>query len=402
VTSPTCAPDQAKRLVASLRQGHSYTGNAADLLVGRDSEMELLKAELTHVGSGGSSLRFVAGTYGSGKSLLLNWVGQEARSQGFVVMKASLGPTARLSSTDGDAVRLLNQLTQNTSTKARPKGGAFSAVLERFLKHVSDSTTGRRLEQGVQESVLELSDLAMGSAVVHVLSHYVRAERNGDEQGRQNAIRWLRGEYRSRRESHRDLGTAETIADADVFVYLRVLALFVGVAGYTGLVLLLDELENLLRHLQHPQARGKNLEQVLELYNEAADDARRGTLIVIGATPETLDNERTGLASYGALKRRLITGAGGPGHPVIRLAALTPRDVEELASRILELWLLSEAPTAFVSGSELVVAAVELNSGIPLQSTPDKAIKAILKALDSSGLGGLASPSEELMDKFRL
>ena len=54
-----------------------------------------------------------------------------------------------------------------------------------------------------------------------MLSRYVVAERNGDEQSRQNAIRWLRGEYRSRRESNRDLGTPETIADADVFVYLR-------------------------------------------------------------------------------------------------------------------------------------------------------------------------------------
>ena len=389
MTTSTYSADQAKRLVVSLRQGHSFSGKASELLVGRDAEIEMFGRELTHVGEGGSSLRFVAGTYGSGKSLLLHWLGEEARARGFVVMKASLGPTARLSSTDGDSVRLLNQLTQNTSTKARPKGGAFSAVLERFLKRVSEEAKGRRLEWAVQESVSELSELAMGSAVAHVLSRYVLAERNGDEQGRQNAVRWLRGEYRSRRESGRDLGTNETIADADVFVYLRVLALFVQKAGYTGLVLLMDELENLFRHLQHPQARGKNFEQILDLYNEAADNARPGTLVVLSATPETLDNERTGLSSYGALKRRLMTGMTGPDQPVMRLGALTAAHVEELASRILDLWQQSDAPTSFTSGRALVAAASHLNAGVSLETTPDRAVKAIIKALDSSALADL-------------
>src|SRR5262249_5880206 len=146
-----------------------------------DREQALLARQLDHVAAGGSSLRFVVGTFGAGKSLLLQALAQDARARGFVVMRAGLGPSARLSSTDGDAMRLLTTLTQNTSTNARPRGGAFAAVLERFVRHVTAAAGDQRIDAVLLSHVGPIADLALGPAVVHVLSQYVAADRIGDE-----------------------------------------------------------------------------------------------------------------------------------------------------------------------------------------------------------------------------
>lgn len=386
--------EQAQRHLASLRTGHAYSGRSSDIIVGRDREQRQLATELDRVSEGGSSLRLVVGTFGSGKSMLLQNLAENARGSGFVVMSASLGPNARLSSTDGDAVRLLTALTQRTSTKARPRGGAFSAVLERYVRKVVDETRSSRLDAALQESLGDLLDLELGFAIAHVLERYVFADRTGDEQLRQKSLRWLRGEYSNSVDVRRELGTSSFIRDADVFRYLRAYATFVKVAGYSGLLIVLDEMENLFRHLNHPTARGKNQEQILDLYNEAASGERPSTMIVFGATPEIVDDDRRGLLSYPALKRRLEgSDTGHEGDSVIRLQPLQSANLAELAERVRRLWERANE-------AEAPLTAAELASTVGESVRPDQAIRTFVRTLDSEPIER-GVPLDEL-DSFAL
>lgn len=386
--------EQAQRHLASLRTGHAYSGRASDILVGRTREQHQLGAQLDRVAGGGSSLQFVVGTFGSGKSMLLQSLAEDARDRGFVVMSTSLGPNARLSSTDGDAVRLLTALTQRTSTKARPRGGAFAAVLEKYVSRVIAESRSKRVELVLQDDLGDLLNHELGFAIAHVLDRYVVADRRADEQLRQNALRWLRGEYTNSVDVRRELGTSALIKDADVFRYLRAYATFVKVAGYAGLLIVLDEMENLFRHLNHPTARGKNQEQVLDLYNEAADDDRPSTMIVFGATPDTIDDDRRGLSSYPALKRRLEgSDTGHDGDSVIRLQPFVTENLHELADRVRRLWELANESSSLLSASELVEL---LGDG----ARPDVAVRTFVRALDRETVDSARHNTE--LDSFAI
>lgn len=349
--------DVARRL-RSLRLGSGYVGRASELLVGRESETRVLLSDLEHVSEGSSAFRFIVGPFGAGKSLMLQWLEQEAHQRGMVVMRADLSPNARLSSTAGDARRLLHQLTQNTSTRSRPRGNAFEAVLDRFLQQLFAAADGRSVHAVLHEQLNDLVGFAGGPDMVHVIGRYVDAQRIGDEESRRRALTWLRGEYALRAFARTELGVQTVIDDADVFAYLRAFANFVSSAGYSGLVIVLDELTNLMRALQHPTARQKNLEQLLQIYNDSANERFGATMFVIGSTPDVIDDERRGLASYGALRRRLLDVPESDASPVLRLAPLTDGQVAQLAGRMLALWNRSAEPTCPASAQEIAEAVL--------------------------------------------
>ena len=56
------------------------------------------------------------------------------------------------------------------------------------------------------------------------------------------ALRWMRAEYATKTEARQDLGVRSIIGDQDVYDYLKLMAAFVQLAGYTGLLMNLDEM----------------------------------------------------------------------------------------------------------------------------------------------------------------
>jgi hypothetical protein len=193
------------------------------------------------------------------------------------------------------------------------------------------------------------------------------------------------------------------IEDADVFSYLRAFANFVTSAGYSGLVLVLDELTNLMRSLQHPIARQKNLDQLLQLYNDVASGWFGSMMVVVGSTPETIDDERRGLASYGAIRRRLLEVAESDDAPVLRLQPLNPSEVEQLAGRVLELWNCSAEPTCPATPAEVAHQVLNRND---LPATKVSAlVAAILETIASYAdpeLGGVTPSVVDAMTMLEL
>ena len=110
-------------------------------------------------------------------------------------------------------------------------------------------------------------------------------------------------------------------------------------AGFSGLLVCLDELVNLYK-LANKQARESNYEQILRILNDSLQGTAVGLGFVLGGTPEFLLDTRRGLYSYPALQRRLAqntfatNGLVDFGGPVIPLSSLTPEDFFVLLQKI--------------------------------------------------------------------
>lgn len=323
------------------------------ITVGREIEIQALLHDLDLIADGGASFRFLVGRYGSGKSFLIQTIRTHSMGENFVVADADLSPERRLQGGQGQGLATYRELIRNLSTKTRPEGGALALVLDRWVKNIQrkaaeecGSSSGAVYAQkflGVLETFLDpLCELVHGYDFSAVLKKYAFAFAEEDAEAKACVVKWLRGEYRTKTEARRELGVNACIADDSWYDYLKLLAEFLTGAGYKGLVVMIDELVNLYK-IPNSVTRQNNYEKILTMYNDTLQGKARHLGIIMGGTPQSIEDRRRGVYSYEALRSRLTQGRfAGEGlsdmlAPVIRLNPLTYEELLVLIEKLAEI-----------------------------------------------------------------
>lgn len=326
-------PKDRDAVIQSLRAGVVPRLGQHLIQVGRAKEIEALIKDVNRIADAGSAFRVVIGEYGSGKTFFLNLVRGIAMEKKLVTMHADLTPDRRLHATGGQARSLYAELAKNTSTRMKPDGGALQGIVERFISQAKSEAkqSGESSESVIRSKLLQLTEMVNGYDFAEVITAYCRGFEEGNEQLKRDAIRWLRGEFSTKTEARSALGVRTIIDDGSFYDQLKLMARFVRLAGYQGLIVCLDELVNLYK-LSNTQARNANYEQILRILNDALQGSAEGLGIILGGTPEFLLDPRRGLYSYAALQSRLAEnsfatlGMVDYHGPVLRLSSLTPED----------------------------------------------------------------------------
>lgn len=326
-------PKDRDAVIQSLRAGVVPRLGQHLIQVGRAKEIEALIKDVNRIADAGSAFRVVIGEYGSGKTFFLNLVRGIAMEKKLVTMHADLTPDRRLHATGGQARSLYAELAKNTSTRMKPDGGALQGIVERFISQAKSEAkqSGESSESVIRSKLLQLTEMVNGYDFAEVITVYCRGFEEGNEQLKLDAIRWLRGEFSTKTEARSALGVRTIIDDGSFYDQLKLMARFVRLAGYQGLIVCLDELVNLYK-LANTQARNANYEQILRILNDALQGSAEGLGIILGGTPEFLLDPRRGLYSYAALQSRLAEnsfatlGMVDYHGPVLRLSSLTPED----------------------------------------------------------------------------
>lgn len=217
--------------------------------VGRAAEVGALVRDIDRLADGGSAMRFVIGEYGAGKTFFLNLIRLIALERKCVTIHADLAPDRRIHATAGQARGLYAEAVRNMATRTKPEGGALSSVVERFVTDCMNEA-GRRnipVERMIDERLASLQEHVGGYDYATVLKAYWRGSEEGDEVLKTSALRWLRGEYSTKTEARQARGVRNIIDDGDVYDSLKLLAAFVRLAGYSGLLVVFDEMVNLYK-----------------------------------------------------------------------------------------------------------------------------------------------------------
>lgn len=345
-------PEQKRRvpkriasvLVNSLKGGVVPRVGLPYITVGREREIAALLHDLELVSEGGASFRFIVGRYGSGKSFLLQTIRNHAMGNGFVVCDADLTPERRLHGTTGQGLATYRELMRNLSTKTQPEGGALNLILERWISNIMSTVTvtdgltpddpsfADAVERRIYLTIQELRELVHGYDFARLLSLYWRAHLDGDDETKAHVTKWFRGEYRNKTEAKHDLGVNIAITDDDWYDYLKLFATFLRGAGYQGLLILIDELVNLYK-IPNATSRQYNYEKILTMYNDTLQGKAHHLGIIMGGTPQSVEDRRRGIYSYEALRSRLTQGRFAQDGLVDMLAPviyLQPLSYEEL------------------------------------------------------------------------
>jgi hypothetical protein len=334
-------PKERDAVVQSLRAGVVPRTGQHLIQVGRIREIETLVSDMVRVADGGSSFRLVIGEYGAGKTFFLNLVRSIAMEKKLVVASADLNPDRRLHASGGQARSLYAELMRNLATRTKPEGGALGGIVEKFIATAKSEAKegGRSTEDVIRQKLEHLTELVNGYDFADVIAAYYRGFEEGNEQLKSDAVRWLRGEFTTKTDAKAALGVRTYVDDAAVYDQLKLMARFVRLAGFSGLLVSLDELVNLYK-LANTQARNSNYEQILRILNDSLQGTAVGLGFTLGGTPEFLLDTRRGLYSYPALQSRLAQNTFASSElvdfsgPTVRLSSLTPEDFYVLLQKL--------------------------------------------------------------------
>ena len=371
------------------------------ITVGRKNEIEALLHDVAIISEGGASFRFIVGRYGSGKSFLLQTIRNYAMDRGFIVADADLSPERRLQGTRGQGLATYRELISNLSTKTKPEGGALTLVLDRWISAVQseaaretgflpgDPTLTAAVDQKIYTVTSSVSELVHGFEFATLLSAYYHAYCSGDDGTKAKVVRWFRGEYTLKREAKEELGINVIITDDDWYDYLKLFAVFFRLAGYTGMMIMIDELVNIYK-IPNAITRQYNYEKLLTMYNDTLQGKARYLGFIMGATPQAMEDKRRGIYSYEALRSRLTEGRfSKPGMrdllaPVIRLEPLTAEEMLVLCEKLSDMHAGLYGYERIISTDDLVsFLKVEYERiGADQNITPREVIRDFIELLD--------------------
>jgi hypothetical protein len=239
----------------------------------------------------------------------------------------------------------------NLATRTRPDGGALEMILQKWIAGIrqkamdeqqvcaSDPLLDRSVLEGILKAVGELEYMVHGFDFSEVVAAYYRGYREADDDKKQAALRWLRGEFSTKTEARQQLSVSAIIDDETWYDYIKLWAEFVTKIGYKGLVLFIDEGVNLYK-ITNSIARTSNYEKLLTMFNDTMQGKASHLAIFMGGTPQFVEDQRRGLYSYEALRSRLTEGRFSSetfrnmAGPVLKLDMLSNEEIFLLLQKL--------------------------------------------------------------------
>lgn len=359
----TLRKTDAQHIVHALRLGTVPSRGLHHYAVGQEREFGVLREELTSVAAGHSRLKAVRGGYGSGKTFVISRLAEEALSQRFAVSQVVLNRA-------GYSLHLLERLYQGVMQQLRVKGtegNALASILDRWVGAAEEyvvevqgvpeddeaalrQAVGKRIEVLLQEAVQERPSFAAA------LSAYYDAHLRMDHAGKRQVMGWLMADPHTTARSVP--GVRGQVSGTDVFAYLQEFVRMLRQLGRPGLVIVLDELDE-IRHLRRDlrQSAWANLRDLTDRVGRNVE----GLYIVLAGTPDVFKGPRS-LQELEPLAQRLDEPTIDSAHPNLRgaqlpLHPLGQPQLLEVMGRVRRIWeVAQDAPSRLPEGFEGMLA----------------------------------------------
>lgn len=356
----------AKNILHALEGGMVPENGLPYIAVGRKEEVKVITADMDRIAEGYSTFRLLSGAYGTGKSFMAQLIKNEALLREFVVMDCELAPERKLCGTKKEGLETYRMLLSRLSTRTCPSGGALEEILDSYVYRIQEEAG----EQGLKspEEILIYMESAAGKLkkkteqmphgfdFYEALHLYMENTVHKKEEAKVQVLRWFRGEYHTKTEARRAIGLPVIVEDSNWFAYIKLLAVFVKEAGYTGLYMILDELTQITRNIVNSTTREHNFERLLSIYNDCYGNGARYMGIILCGIPSSIHDTRRGVFSYEALKSRLsasrLQGDELVGSPILKLSMLTPEEFATLIERVEEMHAMLHGCEGYFSEQE--------------------------------------------------
>lgn len=405
----------ARDIVEELRKGIPPKRFASSYSAGNEEFLKSVRKHHLDRTSSRGRIRFISGSYGSGKSHFLRLLREEAFDAGhlvsFVEMSAEQTPFNKFEQVFFDIIRCITSPEMYPEGDLGRSGASFQEVLRRAL-FKGPGGAGDSIPHDRFQAAKELLYACQGIDIDfrRMVAHYWETflPEGGDpatlEDTRGRILQWFSGEgtigsYRSQ------FRVQKVVTRANARLMLQSLSRFAVHIGYRGLVILLDETE-----LAYSTMRKSSLKQahnnLLHLINSI--DESDGAFLVYAATPDFFMDDRYGIIIYGALAQRIGRPEDRPPGAVDKVWNLdalgTPLDAYlTAAGRIRDIYITAEPDRkeALPAEEDLrpwVAKLVKAHPKFSHVSTWRVVVTGTVEALDHSKVGEPLPAVQEMHD----
>lgn len=266
------SPEKRREIISALRKGTVPQRGLDFLAVGLGRFDETIKSELSEVAEGGSIFKAVRGEYGCGKTFFGRWVQEQAKQQGFATAEVQISETETpLHKLETVYRRAMEQLSTADCFL-----GAFRSVIDGWFYGLEEDVLAEgSIDPNDLETLAAKSDELLEQRLVEItratpqfaaaLRSYRTAQRANDHATAEGLAGWLAGQPHIASSIKRTAGIKGDVDHFAALSFLRGLLLILKDSGYTGLVLVLDEIETIQRVRSDVREKGLNaLRQLLD------------------------------------------------------------------------------------------------------------------------------------------
>jgi len=310
----TVSRQRRRETIDALRSG-TVPRRGLDLLaVGMDRFEAAIDGELEAARAGSGVLKAVRGEYGSGKTFFARWLQERAKRTGFAVTEV------QISETETPLHRLetvYRRLMERLST-ANQEQGAFRSIVDTWffaleedvLAEAGDSVPDQaelleRTSELMEKRLASITQIA--PAFSASLRGYRSAMAAGDNASAEALLAWLSGQPNVGAAAKRFAGIKGEVDHFGALCFLQGLLVMLRDSGFSGLVVVLDEVETLQR--VRGDVREKALNALRQLIDEVHSGRFPGLYLLITGTPAFFDGPQ-GIQKLPPLAQRLHVDFG--------------------------------------------------------------------------------------------
>ena len=343
------SPERRREIIAALRKGTVPQRGLDFLAVGMEQFMPVISDELDETTQGGSVFKAVRGEYGCGKTFFGRWVQEFAKKKGFATAEV------QISETETPLHRLETVYRRAMEQLSTPDCflGAFRSVVDGWFYGLEEEVLAEgQIDPSDESALAAKADELLEQRLVEItratpqfasaLRTYRQAQRNNDHATAEGLAGWLAGQPHVAASIKREAGIKGEVDHFAALSFLRGLLLILKDSGYSGLVLVLDEIETLQR------VRGDVREKGLNALRQFIDDIDSGRFpnlyMLTTGTPAFFDGPQ-GVQRLEPLAQRLHvdfqTDArfDNPRAVQLRLSAFDHSKLIEVGTKVRELYL---------------------------------------------------------------
>lgn len=306
------SPQRRREIIDALRRGTVPQRGLDALAVGTTRYERAITEELDTVATGAGAFKAIRGEWGSGKTFTVRWIAERARLRGFA--------TAEVQISEGETPlhhleTVYRRLCERLTTADSPGGGALRTVVDSwfFALHddvVSGGSVPADDPAAIVAATAALAEQRLGvvaqqaPALSAVLRGYRQALAEGDDATAEGLLAWLGGQPHVAASVKRTAGIRGDLDHDGALAFLAGLLTILRGGGYTGLVLVLDEVETLQR--VRSDVRDRALNALRQLIDEIDQGRFPGLYLLITGTPAFFDGPQ-GATRLPPLAQRLHT-----------------------------------------------------------------------------------------------
>lgn len=338
---------ESAAIVNALRSGLVPAQGLEHFATGLDTLLDAVNEELDFVATGKGAAKWLRGEYGTGKTFAARSLCARARQRGFATseVQISINDTP-LHHLEAVYRRLIERLET-----AADGPNAFQAIIEGWLYQIGDEVMRLKglgeddpgfadaTEQRLEDKLADLS--RRNPAFAQVLRAYHRANHDSDFATAQGLLAWLAGQPHTERSILRAAGTRGKVDGQASLTFLAGLLQLLRQSGYSGLVVVLDEVETIQR--MNVQTREKSLNALRQLMDMLAKEELPGLYLVVTGTRDFFEGYK-GLKGLAPLYQRVqVTFSEDPRWdnlraPQVRLLPFTEERLLTVGRRVRALY----------------------------------------------------------------